>query len=312
MPHPLIAKFASKFSGPRGPSRCIGLDAGTSTVRGVQLHRTGGQVEILQAETEDLSPGLDAVQRAEAVQRLAQKLGCPEVPLVAAVGGPGTVLRRVSFPKMTSSELKAALTFEAEKHIPFKLDEVFFDFSIQGDRGSGQMDVILAAARRELVQELVELLAPCGAPLAVDLEMAALANAWEAVPAAGGEGVTGLIHIGDRGTVLDFIRGSQLEFAREITLRPVLQPSWEEWLSQCRSSFEFYEDQFGRRVEQLVLSGGGACMAGFREWVQETSGLPVQAWDPLAGVPGSEQAGTAEARGALAVAVGSALRGFQP
>lgn len=250
---------------------------------------------------------------------MAEKFGCRETPVVASVGGPGTVLRRVSLPSMTPVELRSALSFEAEKYIPFKLDEVFFDFAVLGDRPGGQMEVFLGAARKELVNDLVEILSACGTPLAVDLETAALANAWEAAPAAAGEGVTCLLHVGNRGTVLDFIRGSQLEFAREIPVGGSAfkdaggaspPPSWEEWLTQCRASFDFFEDQSGRRVERLALSGGGARLPGFKEWVQEASGLLVQVWDPLSGVPGSELAGE-QGREALVIAMGLALRGLR-
>ncbi len=304
MPHPLIAQLLSKFGGREGPSQCIGLDTGSSSIQGVKLRRADGQPEVLQAEAAVFPPGSDAARRGETIRQVAEKLGFPETPLVACVGGPGTVLRRVVFPKMTREELRSALTFEAEKYIPFKLNEIFFDFSILGDRAGGQMEVLLAAARKELVNELLDLLSPLGMPLAVGLEMGALANAWEAAPVAG-EGVTGLLHIGGRGTVLDFLRDSQMEFAREIPVGgsefaqapPGSQAAWEEWLSQCRVSFDFYENEFGRRVERLVLSGEAARLQGFKEWVQESSGLPVQIWDPFSQGP------------SYAVAIGLALQG---
>ncbi len=287
------------------------MDAGLSSIKGIHLRRNGDKIEVVRAESETLPAGAaDPVARAQAAQRVAQELGFPDVPLVAVLGGPGTILRRVAFPKMNPSELQSALSFEAEKYIPFKLDEVFFDFSILNDKGNGQMEVLLAAARRELVNEQIELLAPCGVPLAIDLETAALANAWEASPAAGEANVTGLLHIGERGTVLDFIHQSQLEFAREIPLQPTERPSWEEWFGQCRASFDFYEDQFGRHVEKLALNGGGARIPGLREWIQETSGLPAEMWDPFEGFPGGNIAGTEGSKGEFTVVFGSALRGL--
>ena len=110
---------------------------------------------------------------------------------------------------------------------------------------------------------------------------------------------------------MDFIREAQLEFARESNIGGTaftqaqasgLQPVWEEWLGQCRDSFDFYEHQFGHRVERLVLTGGAAGQTGFKEWVQEDSGLPVTLWDSLGGEPG---------RGSYVVAMGLALRGLQ-
>ena len=309
------------------------MDVGGFSIKGLKLHRTDSQLQVVQAETVEIPAVWDVTRRAEAIRQLMEKLGAPKIPVVAAVGGAGTVLRRVSLPKMSPQELRLALSFEAEKHIPFKLEEVFLDFSILGDHPSGQMEILLAAARREVVNDLVGLLSPCGVtPLAVDLEMVALANAWEESPAEGKGGVTALLHIGSRGTVLDFIRDSQLEFAREINVggsaftqavasglrlegpeaerlkrqpegrgaevRAAMQPAWEEWLSQCRVSFDFYEHQFGQRVDRLVLSGGVARMSGFKEWIQEASGLSTKVWDPMDKEP------------SFAIAVGLALRGL--
>ena len=322
------------FGGRKGSARCVGLDVGTASVKGLHLHRAGDRIEVVQTERAEIPPGSKADQRSNAVRKVLERLNYREVPLVASVGGPGTVLRRVSLPKMTPQELRSAFAFEAERYIPFKMDEVFFDFSILAERSGGQMDVLLAAARRELVNDLLELLAPCDVtPLAVDLEMVALTNAWIGSSQAE-NGVTALLHIDGMGTVLDFIRDSQLEFAREISVggsaftqavaaglhlevpeaerlkcrpegretevRAAMQPAWEEWLSQCRVSFDFYEHQFGHRVERLVLSGGAARMSGFKDWIQqEASGLPTKVWDPMGNDP------------SFAIAMGLALRGVQ-
>ena len=286
-----------------------------------------------QAEKVEISPGTQGSQRSGAVRKVLEKLSYRETSLVASVGGAGTILRRVSLPKMTPQELKSALSFEAERYIPFKMEEVFFDFSILGERPGGQMDVLLAASKKELVNDLLELLSSCEiTPLAMDLEMVALTNAWEGGSAPSEKGVTALVHIGSRGTVLDFIRDSQLEFAREINVggaaftqavasalsldppeaerlksspegreaevRAALTPAWGEWLSQCRVSFDFYEHQFGQRVERLVLSGGDARLPGFNDWVREAAGLPTTLWEPMGQDP------------SFSIALGLALRGL--
>lgn len=291
-------------------------------------------MEVLQAERTEIPSGVIKDQRSNAVRRVLERLNYRDVPVVASVGGAGTLLRRVSLPKMTPQELRAAFAFEAERYIPFKMDEVFFDFSILAERPGGQMDVLLAAARRELVNDLLALLSACDVtPLAVDLEMVALTNAWEGASSQQPEsGVTALLHIDSLGTMLDFIRDSQLEFAREINVggsaftqavaaglnlqvpeaeklkcrpegreqevRAAMQPAWEEWLSQCRVSFDFYEHQFGHRVERLVLSGAAARMPKFNDWIRESSGLPAKLWEPMGQEP------------SFTIAMGLALRGL--
>ena len=328
------------------PPVTIGLDLGSSSLKGVKLQKVSDQWKLLQVAVVPIAPQLDSAQRVQAVQQAVEQLSPREAQMLTAVGGAGTVLRRILFPKMSSHELKASLAFEAEKHIPFKLDEVFLDFSILGDRPGGRMEVLLAAARRDLVNEQLSLLSQAGlAPQAIDLETIALANAWEVShPGTEGGGVA-LLHVGCRGTLLDFLCGGQLEFAREISIggnafteaiaqalqldgseaerikcqpdarwaqvQAPLQASWEDWLNQCRASFDFYENQYGHRVERLVLSGGSARLTGFKEWVQEAAGFPTEVWDPLGGMASEADPTLVEkANVGLGVALGLAVRGF--
>lgn len=312
---------------------CIGLDVGSHSVKCAKIRKgSGGLYTLLSSSIEPIGLQKDPIQRAQAVQRALQAVAAEKSPVIAAVGGSGTVLRSVVVPKMTPEELKTALTFEAEKYIPFKLDEVFIDSAILGDQPretgkpavsrdqpGGRMEITLGAARKELVQGLLEMLTLAGtAPAAVDLETVALADAWEiSRPAAGAEPV-GLVHIGVRGTILSFFKEARLQFTREIPLggdslvKEAVEGSKEQWHSQCRASFDFYENQFGQRVTRLCLSGGFSGLEGLREWVQEATGLPVEIWNPLSGLQTSLSADQLQAIGpSLAVAVGLGVRGVR-
>lgn len=300
---------------------CVGLDAGSHSVKCAKVRKgSGGVYILLGSSVEAVGPQKDPIQRAQAVQRALLAAAAEKSPLIAAVGGPGTVLRSVVVPKMTPEELKTALTFEAEKYIPFKLDEVFIDSAILGDQPGGRMEITLGAARKELVQGLLEMLTSCGlAPAAVDLEPVALADAWEVSrPAGAGADPVGLVHIGARGTILVFFKEARLQFTREIPLggdslaKEAAEGSKEQWHSQCRVSFDFYENQFGQRVTGLYLSGGFAGLEGLREWVQEATGLPTEIWNPLSGLQSSLSAEQVQAVGpSLAVAVGLGVRGVR-
>jgi len=285
------------------------------------------------------------------VRQVLWELGAKEVPIVTAVGGPGAVVRTILLPKMTSQELQTALTFESEKYIPFKPEDTFLDFTILGDRPNGRMEVLLAAARKDLVNAHLDLLSQAGiVPYAVDLEPLALSNNWELIhsspearPPQQESGTVGLLHIGARGTILDFFSDSKLQFSREIPIggdvftqalsealrldvleaealkcnpldrsaqvREALLPAWDEWFSQCRGSFDYYEDQLGHPLQRLVLSGGSSRLAGFREWIQENSGLPTEEEDPLKGLSADPAPDALEQnRICLGVAVGLAVR----
>ncbi len=342
----VLARFPSLTKWVQGVSACIGLDVGSHSVKGVKLARKGAAAALERFSAVPLAPGAAPAQKTKAIQEVMQALESDTGPVVTGVGGPGTVLRSVVIPKMTPQEFKTALNFESEKYIPFKLEEVFFDSVILGERSGGRMEVLLAAARRDLVNGYLELLQSAGVtPAVVDLEMVALANAWEKNHPASGSETAVLIQVGARGTLLNFMAGTQLQFTREIGLggetftqalaqllqldsaaaerlkcepedraqevRQALQSSWEEWSSQCRVSFDFYENQFGRGVGRIFLTGGSARLAGFKEWVQEAAGLPAEIWNPTAGLSSPADSESLQKSGvALGVAVGLAIRGM--
>lgn len=341
---PLPPQLAKLLKKPAVGS-CLGIDIGSATLKAVLLTRSPTGVRLERFAVAPVPAGADKPHLVQAVQELFQKINPPrEAQVVTAVSGPGTVARTILFPKMTPQELRGALAFEAEKHIPFKLEGIYLDFAIMGEQPNNQMEILLAASRKEVVTEHLELLSQAGlAPVSVDLEVLALANAWEAGRPQAEAGVVGLLHVGSRATLLDFVRGGRLQFAREIPMggaaftqavsealkvdaaeaerlklqpearaqevRAALQPAWDDWLNQCRTSFDFFENQYGARVERLVLSGGSARLPGFREWVQEASGLPTELWSAGPGLGAPEGAALpGEEAAALSVAFGLAAR----
>lgn len=322
------------------------MDVGSASVKGVKLLRTSQGPKILQWGRMLFLPGADRAQRVQQIRSLLKALDSHGTAIVTAVGGPGTVVRPVPMPKMSAQELKTALSFEAEKHIPFKLDEVFLDAPILSDLPNNRQEILLVAARKDLVNAHLELLTAAeAAAQVVDLEPVALANAWEVSHPEVGSQAVGLVHIGGRGTILNFFSGIRLRFTREIPyggesftqalaeglkmdvseaeklkcepgertqeVRSAIQPGMEKWLTQCRASFDFYENQFGSRVERLALSGGSAGLSGFQEWIQETAGLPTEIWNPTAGLKGDPHGPPVGPEGVtLGVALGCALRGI--
>ena len=66
-----------------------------------------------------------------------------------------TLVRCFPFPKVDRKKMKAALSFELNKHIPFSPDKVYFDFSVIQDPGAPEVTVILAAAGKEIVDKTI-------------------------------------------------------------------------------------------------------------------------------------------------------------
>ncbi|MCM8812015.1 MAG: type IV pilus assembly protein PilM [Candidatus Omnitrophica bacterium] len=347
--HTLTARLSAVARLPSRSASCIGLDVGSGSIKGVLLTVSQGKVELLRWAFEPIPPESKTL-KSNFIRSALNGLGQKDALIVTGIGGPGTVLRSVLLPEMSDQELKAALSFEAEKYIPFKLDETYFDSYKIGKRTGGRMEILLAAARKEVVESHLQTLASAEiTPDVVDLEALALANAWERSESARrlAEKVVVLIHVGVRGSLLNFFHGKNLQFTREIPIggdaftravaeglsldpaeaekikcepgkqlaqvRSTLEPVWDDLLSQGRVSFDFFENQFGHKVEQLMISGGSAGLAGFKEKILQSMGLPTDEWNPAVDL---SLEGVSKELGMLgptfAVAIGLALRGMGP
>ncbi len=330
----------------KGSTFSAGLDIGSYSIKGVLVKRSSDGTKVLRVAETPIPSQPQPTDYTQGIQQIIKSLGAQDAKAVAAVGGSGAVLRSVVLPKMAPQELKASLAFEAEKYIPFKMDQAFIDFSVVGDRPNGRIEILLAAARKEVVeQRMAQLEQAQVRPAVIDLESVALANAWEvAGPVKEEDQVVVHSHVGARGTIFNFLKGKQVQFTREAgvggaaftqavaerlqvnpaqaeqlklepgeraeEVRGALQPAWEEWLNQCRTSFDFYENQFGQEVNRLSLSGGSARLSGFSDWVGEGTGLPAEVWNPLQGLATELEPDQIEKAGiSLVVALGLAVRG---
>lgn len=136
---------------PPRDSYSVGLDIGTSGVKAAKLKFSEGAVELVDFRIEPVSGGLPS-----AVKKIAEALGIKQVNLSAS--GTSGLLRYVDFPKMSKAELSGALKFEADKHIPFPINEVNLDSHIlKQDVASGKMKVLLAAVKKDFVGQQLKI-----------------------------------------------------------------------------------------------------------------------------------------------------------
>jgi type IV pilus assembly protein PilM len=104
--------------------------------------------------------------------------------------------------RMQESDAREVIRWEAEQHVPFDMDNVELDFQILDPDGEGlQMTVLLVAAKRELVEHKMSLLADVGLqPSIIDVDAFALHNAFEINYPEAMNGVVALVNIGHETT----------------------------------------------------------------------------------------------------------------
>jgi type IV pilus assembly protein PilM len=169
-------------------SMTVGLDIGSGLIKLVAIsHASGGPVLTKVAlapighdaivEGEIMDPGIVA----EAIKGLLSSAGIKTKTVVTAVGGRDVIVKKITMDRMQEAEAREVIRWEAEQHVPFDMDNVELDFQILDPEGEGlQMTVLLVAAKRELVDHKLSLLADVGLqPSIIDVDAFALHNAFD-------------------------------------------------------------------------------------------------------------------------------------
>ena len=169
----------------------VGLEIGTSSLKVVELQ--GGTPPKLEAlALRPLPPGLvqddqivDAEGLAKELDALFKDAGISRRFVVTAVSNRLAITRNIHVPKMPLKELEKAVPWEAERYIPFPLDEVAMDHYIldnPGDVADGSdVEVVIAAARLDMVTQLTEGLKKAGLePTVIDIKPFALLRSLKA------------------------------------------------------------------------------------------------------------------------------------
>ncbi|MFN0056900.1 MAG: type IV pilus assembly protein PilM [Planctomycetota bacterium] len=204
----------------------VGLDVGSHEVKAVELTDFGDAIKITGFGCARIVAGEDL---SRTVARLLHDAGINTKRVVSAVSGRSVIVRYITLPLMSEEELKGALRYEADKYIPFEIDEVTidgvkleeFDPATEGEK---EMRVLLVAVKKDLLQEHIHLVQEIGlTPMVVDIDSFALGNAYEFrnlnSPRVDDEDkVVALVDVGASKTNINILRGKTSCFSREVYL----------------------------------------------------------------------------------------------
>lgn len=211
-----------------GRSRSLlGLDIGTSSVKAIELSQDGDSYTVQGFGIMEMVPD---VPPQEIVRELLSTFGIRCKRTCTSVSGRSVIVRYVTMLEMSNDELQSAIRFEADKYIPFEVDEVVLDCQrledVAIDTGGDQpeMKVLLVAVKRSLIDDHVVLLQDSGlTPEIIDVDSFALGNAFEfrdvlSPRVEEKDKVIALIDIGANKTNINIKRGRTSYFTREIYL----------------------------------------------------------------------------------------------
>lgn len=138
---------------------------------------------------------------------------------VLLITGHSLILKQITMPLMTDAELSEQFGWEAEQHIPFDINDVIVAHGTLRHRSDqGQMDMLLAAAKRDEVRELLRLASAAGFQIeAMEPTALALGRALHASsPATGAPETRVVVEVTDDLTTIAVFVGDTLTFTRDI------------------------------------------------------------------------------------------------
>lgn len=325
----------------------VGIDIGTHSIK-VTVFSGPRESPLLEAyNIKNIVAGTDKVDIAKEIKEALSEIDVRPSSVNLSVFGPDVIVRFINLPKMTKEQLDAALIFEAEKYIPFNVREVVLDSVVLGPaQDTGQMKVLLAAAKRGPIESLVRIFSDMGIQVNfIDITAFAGFNAFlSAVDSA--EKVAALLDIGHSQTSLLISIDGAPFFVRQIhtggrdidvliarTLSVPVETAAEykkgvgdfdaETVENCirkildgiireiHLSFGYFEGTCSRPVEGIFCSGGMLYTPGTLEYLSKKMGTNVEKWDPLKGIKTADSISKQDldsVSSCLAVSVGLALR----
>lgn len=209
-----------------GSKSVVGLDIGSSCVKAVELKQRSDGFELvglgiatLPAEAIVDGAFLNSGAIVDAISEAVSIGGIKAKNAAAAVSGHSVIVKRINVPAASRDELEESIRWEAEQYIPFDVNEVNLDFEIlQHGDSETPMEVLLVAAKRDLIDDYTNVITEAGlTPAVVDVAGFAMENAFENNYHIDPEEVVALINIGAQVVNINVCSGGVPAFTRDIS-----------------------------------------------------------------------------------------------
>lgn len=327
----------------------IGLDIGSYSIKVTAVEKISGNNTLSAYNIKNTFLDAKNLTREQFVRETFDEIDLRPETVNLSISGPDVIVRFINLPKMSRDQLEGALTFEAEKYIPFNISEVILDFLILGDASeAGQMKVLLAAAKREPIREKAEMIERMGMTAnLIDTDPFAMFNAFTESNSPIEDSGNVFLDLGHSqtnvlisiGVVPAFIRQIQIggsDFTKalcdsmgitpekaeelkmsseEADIQKIMQATssvFEDLIKEMQLSFGYFENRYNKSIGGVYSSGGMSCQSGVTGHLSEKLGIRVSNWDPLKNIEFSDNLSKQDidlVAPQLAVSIGLALRG---
>ncbi|MFO7929917.1 MAG: type IV pilus biogenesis protein PilM [Thermodesulfobacteriota bacterium] len=309
-------------------NQLVGLDIGSRTIKVAEAVGTKNGWALKKFGSIDIAPGLieegvikDGTAVAEAIRELFDLYNIRQRNVAISIGGYSVIVKNITVQQMPENQLYESLNFEAEQYIPFDINDVNLDFQVLGEneQNPNQMNVLLVAAKKEMVNDYVDIIDMAGLELCIiDIDAFALQNIYDINHTSGGENIA-LIDIGAGKTSLNILKDNVSVFMRDVSLgcnqvnqkiasmancslaeaedlklaekpdkissedlEEVVSSVVSDWCNEIRRALDFfYSTNPEDQIKQIMLSGGGANIKQFRDLLAVQTAAEVRIINPF-------------------------------
>lgn len=320
-------------------NQLVGLDIGSHAIKIVEIEETKkgrflknfGMIGLpREAIVEGAIKEIEIV--SSAIKNLYKNLKISNKNVATSISGYSVIVKKISIAKRGQAELESSIQDEAEQYIPFDIHDVNLDYEVlsteedesetkeEKEQSAGQMDVMLVAAKKDIVEDYVGLLQLTGLnPMTLDVDAFALQNAFE----LSSEKITGcyaLVNVGAEELGINVIKngvsiftrdssfgglqinegimskfnvpyedaekiklgGSKLESKDKGKLEEVFTSVVSGWVNEVKRALDFLVTTYpDQTIERVVVSGGSCRIPGFRKYLEMETEIPVLELNPF-------------------------------
>lgn len=316
-----------------GAPPIVGVDLGKRTLKVVAV-RGGKRPQLTHAAIHPIPQGaidggaiLDPPAVIDTLRAALDRAQIRRGRTVLGMGGRNVVVRHLTFPPMPEDELKSAVRWEAERHLPLRIEEAVLDAQVLREvieDGQRRLEVLMAAVPERDALLYHQIATEAGLDVvAIEATSIALARTLgdsggttaavdvgpditEIVIVSGLPLVCRNVPVGDEGLP----RGGARQEAGAEGEQAAPPPPLEDLLTGLIQSIDYFEAQVRGKIDRVILTGDGALTPGVAQMVAGAVAVPVEVGNPLSrfsvapGVLHNVGSETAP----LAVATGLALR----
>jgi len=321
-------------------NQLVGLDIGSHSIKLVEIDHHKKGMRLKNFGLVNLPPGAiveGSIKEKEvvssAIKNLFNNLKVKNRNVATSISGFSVITKKIILNNIYDSEIEDMIKEEAEQYIPFDINEVNIDFDLlpaidrpegvvrynNEKEDSGEIEVMLVAAKKDIVDEYVSLFQVAGLNSEVlDVDAFALQNAFEISTEEQGS-CYALVNIGAEELGINVIKGGVSLFIRESSfggsqitkgIMSNFNVSFEEaekiklgginmdkkkkmlaehftsvvsdWVKEIKRALDFVASAYSdEAIEKIIVCGGSCRTPEFQKYLELETNIQVEEFNPF-------------------------------